>query len=155
MLRATLKGLLGHKLRLIITALAVTLGVAFVSGTFVLTDTINHTFDKLFGEVMAGTDVVVRSKTLFTGGGGGPGSAGCGAADNLGGATLAVFEYRTAQRVLGRVGRVDSVGAIADKGVSRAELQARIARVLDPRYEALTGTRVADETSKDIKSNLG
>ena len=42
MLNATLKSLLAHKLRLALTALAVVLGVAFISGTFVLTDTIKH-----------------------------------------------------------------------------------------------------------------
>lgn len=70
MTKATLKGLLAHKLRLALTALSVVLGVAFVSGTFVLTDTINHTFDKLFHEVTAGVDVSVRAKSGFGSGGG-------------------------------------------------------------------------------------
>ncbi len=51
MLRMTLKGLLAHKRRLLTTALAVTLGVAFMAGTLVLTDTIGKTFDDLFGDV--------------------------------------------------------------------------------------------------------
>src|SRR5919202_3975310 len=70
MRRATLKGLLAHKLRLGLTALSVVLGVAFVSGTFVLTDTINHTFDNLFTEVSAGVDVTVRARSGFGEGGG-------------------------------------------------------------------------------------
>jgi putative ABC transport system permease protein len=41
--KATIKGLLAHKLRLALTALSVVLGVAFVAGTFVLTDTISST----------------------------------------------------------------------------------------------------------------
>src|SRR5690606_39728682 len=40
MLRASLKGMLSRKLRLVLSALAVVLGVMFVSGAFVLTDTI-------------------------------------------------------------------------------------------------------------------
>jgi putative ABC transport system permease protein len=60
MLKATLKSLFAHKLRLALTALAVVLGVAFTSGTFVLTDTIKHTFDNLFAQVSAGRDAVVR-----------------------------------------------------------------------------------------------
>jgi putative ABC transport system permease protein len=61
MVRAVLKGLLAHKLRLALTAIAVVLGVAFVAGTFVLTDTINKTFDTLFTEISAGTDITVRA----------------------------------------------------------------------------------------------
>ena len=53
MLKATLKGVLAHKVRLLLTALAVVLGVGFVAGTYVLTDTLNATFDNLFDEVTA------------------------------------------------------------------------------------------------------
>ena len=60
MFKATLKSLVAHKLRLALTALAVVLGVAFMSGTFVLTDTIKHTFDSLFQQTSAGKDAVVR-----------------------------------------------------------------------------------------------
>lgn len=63
MLRATLKGLLAHKFRLIRTLVAVAAGVAFVAGTYVLTDTINRTFDNLFLEVQAGVDVTVRAES--------------------------------------------------------------------------------------------
>src|SRR5262245_3481598 len=66
MLRVTVKGLLAHKSRLAITALAVMLGVAFMAGTFVLTDTIRKTFDDLFGDVYQGTDAVAREKAAFS-----------------------------------------------------------------------------------------
>ena len=46
--KATLKGLLAHKFRLAATALAIVLGVSFVAGTYVLTDTITASFDDLF-----------------------------------------------------------------------------------------------------------
>ncbi len=65
MVRAVLKGLLAHKLRLFLTAMAVVLGVSFVAGTFVLTDTINKTFDTLFSEISANTDVSVRAVSGF------------------------------------------------------------------------------------------
>src|SRR5437879_2829957 len=55
-----LKGLLAHKRRLLGTFLAVFLGVAFLSGTLVLGDTLRGNFDNLFSEANAGTDVVVR-----------------------------------------------------------------------------------------------
>src|SRR5262245_38612187 len=65
MWRATIKGLLAHKLRLALTALAVILGVAFVSGTYVLTDTLGHTFDQLFTQVNEGIAVQVRASNEF------------------------------------------------------------------------------------------
>ena len=65
MWRATIKGLVAHKLRLGLTALSVVLGVAFVAGTFVLTDTLNHTFDTLFSQVNKGVAVSVRAKSSF------------------------------------------------------------------------------------------
>ena len=49
------------------TALAVSLGVAFLTGTLVLNDTMRNTFDKLFASVYAGTDAVVREKAAFEG----------------------------------------------------------------------------------------
>jgi putative ABC transport system permease protein len=65
MLRVTLKYLGARKLRLALTALAVTLGVAFMSGTLVLTDTIERTFDDLFADIYRGTDAVVRGPEVF------------------------------------------------------------------------------------------
>ena len=65
MLRVTLKSLLARKLRLLLTASAVVLGVAFVSGTLMLGDTLNSTFDKLFATAYSGTDVGVRGKSAF------------------------------------------------------------------------------------------
>ena len=66
MFRIALKGLLARKLRLFTTSLAVLLGVAFMAGTLVLTDTIGRTFDRLFADVTAGTDAVVRAKAKVT-----------------------------------------------------------------------------------------
>ena len=60
MRKVTIKGLLAHKLRLALTALAIVLGVAFISGTFVLTDTLNNTFTVLFGSIYQKIDFQVR-----------------------------------------------------------------------------------------------
>ena len=65
MRRATLKSLLAHKLRMLLTAAAIVIGVSFVAATFVLTDTIDHTFETLFDELTAGTDVSVRGTDAF------------------------------------------------------------------------------------------
>ena len=66
MRRVMIKGLLAHKLRLALTALSVVLGVAFVAGTFVLTDTLGATFDNLFAEVTGNTDAQIRSSEKLT-----------------------------------------------------------------------------------------
>ncbi|MEV6522999.1 FtsX-like permease family protein [Longispora sp. NPDC051575] len=63
MLRATLKSLLSRKLRLVLSALAVVLGVMFVSGAFVLSSTLNKSFDSLFASVYEGTDVTITGKS--------------------------------------------------------------------------------------------
>jgi putative ABC transport system permease protein len=65
MLRTALRNVLAHKMRLITTGLAVMLGIAFMTGTLVLTDTLGRTFDNLFNEVYANTDSVVRGKAAF------------------------------------------------------------------------------------------
>jgi putative ABC transport system permease protein len=62
MWNVTIKGLLAEKLRLVLTSVAVVLGVAFISGTFVLTDTLGSVFDNLFSETTKGVDAVVRSR---------------------------------------------------------------------------------------------
>jgi putative ABC transport system permease protein len=67
MWRVTVKGILSHKIRFLLTGFAVVLGVAFISGTLVLTATINKTFDALFSNVYEKTDAVVRQKEAFSG----------------------------------------------------------------------------------------
>lgn len=58
--RLILKGVRSHLLRFLLTATSVTLGVALVGGTFVLTDSMNATFDKIFTQASEGLDVQVR-----------------------------------------------------------------------------------------------
>jgi len=60
MLRATFKSLLARKLRLLLSAMSIVLGVSFVSGAFVLTDTLGKVFDELFTTVNQNIAVVVR-----------------------------------------------------------------------------------------------
>jgi putative ABC transport system permease protein len=73
MWRVTRKGLLAHKFRLALTAVAIVLGVTFISGTLVLTDTLHATFTTLFGHIYQNVDFEIRGKAAFTdntGGGG-------------------------------------------------------------------------------------
>ena len=67
--KATIKGILARKLRLALTTLAVLLGVAFVSGTYVLTDTMERSFDLIFRRTVTDVDLVVRARDPYTGGG--------------------------------------------------------------------------------------
>jgi putative ABC transport system permease protein len=69
--RVVLKGLLAHKLRLALTALAIVLGVTFISGTFVLTDTLHNTFNTLFGRIYQNVDFEIRGRAAFSDNGGG------------------------------------------------------------------------------------
>ena len=64
MVRVALRGLAGRKLRAVLTAVAIVLGVAMISGTYILTDTINRAFTTLFTESYAGTDAVVTGRGL-------------------------------------------------------------------------------------------
>lgn len=268
MWKTTVKGLMAHKLRLVLTALAVVLGVGFIAGTYVLTDTINKTFDQLFADTTQGIDVFVRSETAFesqsgsgtgdreampedvletvrevegvetaagsvggyaqivdkegeaiapqgppTLGFGSPddesavnedsavrlragrvpstpdevmvdaataedydfsvgdsvdilfegpkrdfeivGIVGFGDADNLAGATLAVFELEAAQELFNKEGTLDSVEVTAEDGVSAGELRNRIAAVIPDGIEAQTGTAIADEQSESLQQALG
>jgi putative ABC transport system permease protein len=65
MMGVTLRGIAGRKIRSLLTALAVVLGIAMVSGTYVLTDTFQKAFDKIFTESYVGTDAVVSGKQLL------------------------------------------------------------------------------------------
>jgi putative ABC transport system permease protein len=265
--RAIAKGLLARKLRLVLTALAVVLGVGLTAGSFILTDTAIKSFDDLFGDVFHGTDVVVQASTAFAPGaqgnsGGGserkpiPESLlakvqavdGVGAADgaigstawivdpatnkviqnggaptiggswdndvtsltidpggarpigsdqvvidagtatdhglavgqrvkivtstnsgeyqisgiarfgqsqSLLGATLALFDLPTAQKIFDRQGEFDAIYVKAATGVSANDLAPRIASILPSGYEAITGASAAQEQQDQVNQGLG
>jgi putative ABC transport system permease protein len=264
MLKVALSGLRTNKVRLVLTSLAIIIGVAFVAGSFVLTDTINARFDALLGDISAGTDVYVRGVDPEFGndfgqltvsmpestiddvravdgvaiaepsvdgiaqiigadgdpiGGQGPptlgtswigteqlsslrikegngrppegpgevvidlgtakandftlgdrvgvvfngpvetftlvGLASFGEEDNLAGATLAVFEFREAQRALGLEGRISSIAIAAADGVSPDELVDRIDPVLPNDAYAITVDDANAQDSADISEALG
>ncbi len=67
MIRISIKDLLGRKLRLALTSLAIVMGVAMVSGTFILTDTINAAFTQIFSTAYSNSDAVVTGKEEFGG----------------------------------------------------------------------------------------
>jgi putative ABC transport system permease protein len=262
MWNATIKGLLSHKLRLALTALAIVLGVSFVAGTYVLTDTMNATFTQLFQDTTKGIDVVVQTRRTFasqqgdtrdpvpesllqqikgvdgvklaegsvsgfaqfigkngkavtTGGAptlgvsagkarelssafvlrsgsipSGPnqvavdartaskqgfkvgdqvkvlsqgptrsytvsGIVGFGEADNLAGATLAVFELKAAQQVLDSEGRFNEIDVVGQPGVTPEQLRDRIAAAIPTKYESVTGADQARRSAEQLQDALG
>ncbi|MEU3949246.1 ABC transporter permease [Streptomyces sp. NPDC029526] len=60
MLKATLRSFLAHKGRLLLSALAVMLSVAFVAGSLIFSDTVSRTFDRLFASSSADVTVTPR-----------------------------------------------------------------------------------------------
>jgi putative ABC transport system permease protein len=266
-LRATLKSLFARKLRLILTALAVVLGVGMTAGSFILTDTALKSFDNLFGDVYKGTDVVVQGTTAFdssgqnnTGGGSerqpipasvlpkvqavdgvatavgsiggtawivdpttnkviqnggappiggswdrgltslqidpggaapvgpdqvvidagtasdhgisvgqqvkivtikGPaeytvsGVAHFGASNSLLGATLALFDLPTAQKLFDRVGEYDTIYVKGDGSVDPSQLATSVASVLPKGYESITAASAASQQQDQVSQGLG
>jgi putative ABC transport system permease protein len=66
MLRVTLRSFWAHKRRLVSTVVAIVLGVAFMAGTFVLSDTLDKVFDDLFAEANDEVDTHVQGEILFS-----------------------------------------------------------------------------------------
>jgi len=81
--RASLRSLRARKLRLLLTGLSIVLGIGFVAGTYVLTDTMNAAFSDLFSSFALDVDVIVRSDSAFD-----PELAGPGAGTETGRETI-------------------------------------------------------------------
>ena len=64
MIAVALKGLAARKVRAVLTALAVVIGVSMISGTLILTDTMQKSFNGLFTDAAAQTDAVVSGKEI-------------------------------------------------------------------------------------------
>lgn len=65
MIRFAVKGMATRKLRTALTAIAIVLGVALVTGTYVLTDSIKGAFSGIFSTVYEGTDATVTGRAAF------------------------------------------------------------------------------------------
>ncbi|HLX19387.1 MAG TPA: FtsX-like permease family protein [Gaiellaceae bacterium] len=265
MTRVALKGLLGRKLRAALTAVAIVLGVAMISGTYVLTDTIKAAFGTVFTTVYKNTDAVITAKSVvlknqsnssalppsfsqslltkveklpgvaeaeggisdfaylvgrdgkvISGHGAPPlafsvhphgdqhfnpltlvtgtwasgahevdidahtaskdhytvgqsigviargpvqqfriaGVVKIGGVSSLGGATMAIFDFPTAQKLFNKVGKLDSIDVAAKHGISPAQLVKEIAPILPRNAEVRTGTAQAKQATKDTNSFL-
>ncbi len=104
MITVALRGLAGRKLRALLTALAIVLGVAMISGTYVLTDTISKAFDTIFTESYRGTSAVVSGRSAFE-----------ASSDNGGIATGQTFPEDVLERVQKLPGVAAAIGGVADE----------------------------------------
>jgi ABC-type antimicrobial peptide transport system permease subunit len=257
MLKVVLKGLAGRKLRAALTAFAIVLGVAMISGTYVLTDTINAGFTQVFTSVYKQTDAIITGKSVVGNGGNGgnnapsfdesllrkvqalpdvadasggiadqaqlvghdgkvitaggapglafsvsPGhrfnplelTAGrwphgpdeiaidahtasakdfavgdriqviargpeqqfrivgidkLGGVSSIGGATIAVFDLRTAQKLFDKEGRLDSISIAAKPNVSTSQLVSAVRQIVPPATQVRSGQQEAKQAVKD------
>ncbi len=264
MIGVALRGLLGRKLRATLTAISIVLGVAMISGTYVLTDTIKAAFGTVFTQVYKNTDAVITGKSAIGGNannnivlpslpeslltrvralpgvqvaeGGISDSAQLVGRDNkvvsrggapnlafsvnpqgdqrfnplvlsqgrwpsgpheiaidaktasskhfkagdtigvltrgplenftvtglvrfaglssLGGATLAIFDLPTAQRIFHKPGQLDSIGIAGRSNVSPAQLVSEIQPLLPPTAQVRTGQEEAKQAAKDTNGFL-
>jgi putative ABC transport system permease protein len=264
MLRVALKGLAGRKLRALLTGLAIVLGVAMISGTYVLTDTLKAGFSEIFGTVYKSTDAVITGKSAIGNGNNGNiapsfsasllqkvralpdvADAGGGVSDqaqlvghngkvitngfapglafsvnpkdnqrfnplvlvsgawpkgdgeiaidqhtadkkhfavgdtigaivrgpvkkykiagivklgdvsSLGGATMAIFDLPTAQKLFDKVGKFDSIEVAAEKGVTPAKLVSEIRPLLPKTAQVRSGAQEAAKQTQDTSDATG
>ncbi|MDX6486702.1 MAG: putative transport system permease protein [Gaiellaceae bacterium] len=265
MITVALKGLLGRKLRAVLTAVSIVLGVAMISGTFVLTDTIKAAFGTVFNQVYKNTDAVITGKSAIGGSanegvtppslpesllskvrglpgvavaeggisdeaklvgrdgkvvtahGGAPslafsvnpkgdqrfnplvltsghwpsaphaiaidektaktkhfavgdtigvltrgplerfrivGTVRFGGLTSLGGATIAIFDLSTAQRIFNKEGKLDSIGIASKPNVTPQRLVGEVKEVLPPTAQVRTGQQEAKQAASDTNSFL-
>ncbi|HEY2310087.1 MAG TPA: FtsX-like permease family protein, partial [Gaiellaceae bacterium] len=266
MIGVALRGLAGRKLRALLTAISIVLGVAMISGTYVLTDTIKAAFNTVFTQVYKNTDAVITGKSaiggnanqgvtppslpvsllgkvrglpgvsvaeggisdqaklvgrdnkVLAGKGGAPslafsvnpagdqhfnplvlvsgqwpagphdiaidtktasskhysvgqsigvltshgpvqtfhikGLVRFGGLNSLGGATLAIFDLPTAQRIFDKVGELDSIEIASKQNVTPEQLVAEVKPLLPPTAQVRTGAQEAKQAAKDTNGFL-
>jgi putative ABC transport system permease protein len=135
MLTLMLRGFLQRKLRVLLTAIAIALGVALMAGTYILTDTINHAFAEVFGNAYAKKAVVVTERETL---GRGTGSE----VSVLNDATLA--QVRAVPGVAAASGSVTTQAALlttAGKRLTSGGAPAIIDAAQPPRFEAFTAVK--------------
>ena len=143
-----IRGLAARKARAILTAIAVLLGVAMVAGTYVLTDTINRSFDGIFEQASKGVDVTVTPReTVKTEDGQEPPPFDAGLLDRV----------RSVEGVERAEGAIFDIGSILDEKGKPIQTQGApnfIASSISQRFSPLEYTkgrppRTADELALD------
>jgi putative ABC transport system permease protein len=131
MTQVALKGLAGRKVRAGLTAAAIVLGVAMVSGTFILTDTINRAFNSIITQSYQNTDAVITGKVAFT---------------NSDSGTLAPPSFP--QDVLAKVRALPDVDAAAGAVLDQAKLIGRDGKVISSTGSATAAFSVDSHDSR-------
>src|SRR5690349_10204500 len=178
MFRTALRNVLAHKARLLMTVLAVMLGVAFVSGTLVFTNTISDAYQKSSAKGFDRVDVAVQPKFQDSRGdkvgklsdltratldkaAKVPGAAS--ATGVVSGFTavagkdgsLALFDTPTAQQLFGKKGIFDEIDVKAAAGTSQTALKAELDKALPAHLvETTTGKQLADDQAKQIADSM-
>src|SRR5438270_759170 len=119
MIRVALKAIAARRARMVLTSLAIILGVGMVSGALTLSDTLRHAAQQhvgVGGHVRIQGRGPVRPFTVS-------GVATFGAVNSIGSATFAVFDLREAQQLFGESGRYDSILVAARPGASVTALR--------------------------------
>ncbi len=148
----TLQGLWARKRRVIGTATAVVLGVAFLSATLVLGDTLDSSFGAVFRQANAGTDVVVRSATsINTDGGRQRANLDASVVDDVAevpGVAVAVGEIAGTAQILGSDGSpIGGQGPPTDAGAWIDDPQINPYHVTSGRAPERAGEAVIDAKS--------
>jgi putative ABC transport system permease protein len=148
MFKLVLRGFVQRKLRVLLTAIAIALGVALMAGTYILTDTINHAFAEVFSTAYANKAVVITEK------------------ETLGGSEVSVLNQATLARVRSVPGVAAAAGAISShaallttsgKRLTSGGAPSLVNALQPPRFEAFTATqghlpRTAGEVAIDQAS---
>jgi putative ABC transport system permease protein len=148
--KVALRGIGARKLRAFTTWLAIFLGVALVAGTYVLTDTINESFNEIFTESLKGTDVAVTARTDVASDDTGPPPFDASLLDRV----------RRVDGVAAAAGSVFATGKFVDEdgdSLTHSFAPNFISSLLPPRFETLDYVdgrkpRTASEASIDTQT---
>jgi putative ABC transport system permease protein len=77
-----------------------------------------------------------------------------GGVSSLGGATIAIFNLPTAQRIFNKVGKLDSIGIASKQNVTPDQLVAEVKPLLPPTAQVRTGAQEAKQAAKDTNGFL-
>ena len=136
MTRVALRALWGRKLRTLLTGFAIVLGVATITGTYVLTDSISSAFDSIFTTIYRGTDAVITGKSAFDISSGSGVEAPSfdetllGKVESLPGVAAAVGGVGGEAQLIGRNGKVIQFGGAPNIGFSIDPSQPRFNSVI-------------------------
>ena len=164
MLRVALKGLATRRLRAVLTALAIVLGVALVAGTYVLTDSITGAFASIFQTIYRGTDATITGRNAIdskaSGGAGGTAASTPSFSQSLLARVGAARRPRRASAVspaasqLIKNGKAISFGGAPNLGFSVDPVQAAVQLAEAGQRQLAGAIEVVVDTNTASKKNL-